>query len=181
MPVGEGVEECGGVRGLMFMFMARRSLLDHPNLVRLYGICLDPLSMVLELCAEGDLNSIIRRHRFNTREERNAARGEEDIALLEDEAEEEEDNEDEERCYYGPIPKELFPWRLRLLIALDIARGMRHLHSLHPPIVHRGTCAAPPFRPFRRQQLTRRRSPNTECICTCPLKQSITKQQLEDQ
>lgn len=30
-----------------------------------------------------------------------------------------------------------FPWRLRLLIALDLARGMRHLQRVTPPILHR--------------------------------------------
>lgn len=32
---------------------------------------------------------------------------------------------------------EKIPWSLRWRIALDIAKGLSHLHSFQPPIVHR--------------------------------------------
>ena len=35
------------------------------------------------------------------------------------------------------IPKEKLPWKLRMLIALDIARGMLYLQKRNPPIIHR--------------------------------------------
>jgi len=83
------------------------SMLDHPNLVKLYGVALNPLAMVLELCTGNptDLSRLLRAR---------AADGS-----------------------IRPIARADFPWRLRLMIALDIARGMRFLHTLSPPIVHR--------------------------------------------
>lgn len=30
-----------------------------------------------------------------------------------------------------------FPWKLRFRIALDIAKGLQHLHSISPPFIHR--------------------------------------------
>ena len=37
----------------------------------------------------------------------------------------------------APILKEKLPWRLRLLIAWDIAKGMYSLQHNNPPIIHR--------------------------------------------
>lgn len=74
------------------------SCLRHPCLVGLYGICVNPLRMVIEWCPEGDLWHLLRRH-----EEAGTK-----------------------------IPERLM-WRF----ALDIARGMRCLHQVTPPIVHR--------------------------------------------
>jgi hypothetical protein len=85
--------------------------LDHPNLVKLYGVALKPLAMVLELCT-GDPPDLCRMIRI----------ADSDGSI-------------------SAIPFAQFPWRLRLSIALDIARGMKFLHTLTPPIVHRGTCA----------------------------------------
>jgi serine/threonine protein kinase len=36
-----------------------------------------------------------------------------------------------------PVSDEKIPWSLRWRIALDIAKGLSHLHSFQPPIVHR--------------------------------------------
>lgn len=36
-----------------------------------------------------------------------------------------------------PLDDAHIPWPLRWKIALDIAKGMRYLHSFKPPIVHR--------------------------------------------
>ncbi len=36
-----------------------------------------------------------------------------------------------------PLSDDRIPWRLRWRIALDVAKGMRYLHSYQPPIVHR--------------------------------------------
>lgn len=35
------------------------------------------------------------------------------------------------------MPDDKIPWSLRWRIALDIAKGLSHLHSFQPPIVHR--------------------------------------------
>jgi len=74
------------------------SKLDHPNLVKLYGITQQPLRMVMEYCPHFDLHTFLRKQ----------------IPTI------------------GP------QWSLlKLRIAIDIARGMAHLHSMRPPIVHR--------------------------------------------
>jgi len=74
------------------------SCLDHPNLVKFYGITLNPLRMVMEFVAHGDL-----------------------YHMLQDKSLSDED----------------LPWCFRMKIALDIAKGMRHLQSITPPIIHR--------------------------------------------
>ncbi len=40
------------------------SSLQHPNIVRLYGIMLNPLCLVMEFCAEGDLRTLLERQRL---------------------------------------------------------------------------------------------------------------------
>ena len=79
------------------------SKLDHPNLVKLYGITKNPLQMILELAPKGDLLKLIRIDRENN------------ISISRDD----------------------FPWKLRLLIAWDIAKGMKYLQDQDPPIIHR--------------------------------------------
>lgn len=83
------------------------SVLDHPNLVKLYGLCLQPsLQMVLEYVKMGDLFHFLH-----------PAKDHADPTNL--------------------VPMEQFPWKLRLLIAYDIALGLLYMHSFNPPIAHR--------------------------------------------
>lgn len=72
--------------------------LNHPCVVRLYGVQLSPIGMVMEYIAGKDL-----------------------CAVLHD----------------PEITDEMFNWRVRAKLALDIARGMRHLATQSPPVVHR--------------------------------------------
>lgn len=72
--------------------------LNHPCVVRLYGVQLSPIGMIMEYIAGKDLCTILH-------------------------------NPD--------ISDDVFNWRIRAKIALDIARGMRHLCTQNPPIVHR--------------------------------------------
>jgi len=89
------------------------SCLNHPNLVKLHGIMIKPrFRLVIELVVRGDLSNLL--HPPLGRQVSGWLPG-----------------------TRGTISKEDFPWRLRLLIALDVARGMRYLASLNPPIVHR--------------------------------------------
>jgi serine/threonine protein kinase len=83
----------------------------HCNLVRMYGITIQPLRMILEFVPAGDLFHLLHPKFDST------ADGDGDAASC--------------------IAFDKFPWRLRLLIALDIARGMRRLSSCVPPIIHR--------------------------------------------
>jgi len=79
------------------------SKLNHPNLVKLNGILLTPLSLVMEFCDQGSL--------------------------------------------YEFILKNELTWKQRFKFLLDVARGVQHLHSFKPPVVHRGSFIAPPPSP----------------------------------
>jgi len=69
--------------------------LNHANLVKLYGITIQPhLRMVMEWCPESDL-------------------------------------------YHFLLSDAVIDWKLRIRICLDIAKGMRYLQSVTPPIIHR--------------------------------------------
>ena len=81
----------------------------HPNIVRLHGVCMLPKPrMVLELLPFGDLHGFL--HPKDPHEPENI------------------------QTFIQPSK---FPWKLRLLMALDIAKGMFVLHSQSPPIIHR--------------------------------------------
>ncbi len=71
------------------------SCLNHPNIVKLKGVCIDPFAIVTEFVPYGDL-----------------------YHYLQDEA--------------GPLERPL-----ALRFAIDIANGMRFLHGLFPPFIHR--------------------------------------------
>ena len=85
--------------------------ISHKNLVKLFGITKTPLRMILEFVPLGDLMNFIhpKLDTFN-------------------------ENGEVDRT---TVTKEQFPWKLRLLIALDIAKGMKYLQQITPPIVHR--------------------------------------------
>ena len=85
------------------------SRLNHPNLVKLYGITLNPLRMILEFVSQGDLFDLIHP----------------------------KDKTDKEKGILGKISEKDFPMEYRLKIALDIAKGMLYLQSITPPIIHR--------------------------------------------
>lgn len=72
--------------------------LNHPCVVRLFGVQLSPLGMIMEYISGKDLWSILHN---------------------------------------PSISDEVFHWRIRAKLSLDIARGMRYLASQNPPIVHR--------------------------------------------
>lgn len=98
------------------------SALSHPNLVKFYGIVRKPsLQLIMEYVPMGDLFSLL-----HPKIERD---GQGDIQLL-----------DDNRIPLPTrttLPKESFSWRLRLLMAWDMAKGMHYLHSMDPPVVHR--------------------------------------------
>ncbi|EGC32773.1 cGMP binding protein with small GTPase-serine/threonine kinase-dep-rasgef-gram-and two cGMP binding domains [Dictyostelium purpureum] len=71
------------------------SRLNHPNVMKISGFCIQPLCMALEYVRYGSLYSLLSN---NTIE---------------------------------------IGWGLRLQIAIEIAKGMQHLHSHNPPVIHR--------------------------------------------
>ena len=85
------------------------SMMDDPNLVNLTGITLNPeLQIVMEYIQHGDLFGLLHpTHKTDPIDQ------------------------------LSKISDEEFSWRERLLIALDIARGMNVLQTSKPPIVHR--------------------------------------------
>ena len=84
-------------------------LRHHPNIVRLHGVCLFPRPrMVLEFLSHGDLF----RYLHPT----------------------DEGNPENLQTFIHPPS---FPWKLRLLMALDIAKGMFVMHDHTPAIIHR--------------------------------------------
>jgi len=86
------------------------SQLDSPYLVALRGVTLIPkLMMVLEYLPGGDLYQLLHPHAH-----------EENLGVSQ-----------------SKISRDQFPWSLRLLLALDIARGIQYLQSQTPPIAHR--------------------------------------------
>lgn len=90
------------------------STLNSDYLVRFYGIVRQPLQMVLELVPKGDL-----------------------FEFLHPKIKEDHPDFDPKKENRLEVAPEAVPWRLRLLIALDVAIGMRHLHSITPPVIHR--------------------------------------------
>lgn len=83
------------------------SSLSHPCIVQLKGLVMDPLCVVTEFLAGGNLYEFI--HDVREGSENN------DISSKVNE----------------------ISWPLRIKIALDMAAGLEFLHSSHPPIIHR--------------------------------------------
>src|SRR3990167_9153657 len=86
--------------------MGIKRMLDHPNIVKLVGICKKPLRIVMEFITGGDLHHLIRKEQTNS----------------------------EGGKYFEPLAEKL-PWKLRYLIMLDIAKGMKYLFGRD--IIHR--------------------------------------------
>eukprot|EP00884_Botryococcus_braunii_P014480 jgi/Botrbrau1/23032/Bobra.136_1s0022.2 len=78
----------------------------HPNIVLFMGLCLQPVCLVTEWCSRGSLKNIIRRSQMA-----------------------QPHNSD------GPCHQNL-PWAIRLMMAIDIAKGMVLLHTHSKKIVH---------------------------------------------
>ena len=94
------------------------SCIKHQNLVQLKCICANPPAMIMELLPLGDLY-----HMLYPKPPSNL--GEDDLAQ-----------------YKWSVTQQnhhllVTNRELRLRIALDIAKGMKYLHSLSPPIIHR--------------------------------------------
>ena len=87
------------------------SKLNHINLVKFFGITINPLRMILELVNFGDLFHFLHPEKIEIKPGQFTSSGQ--------------------------IPKEKFPWNLRLLMAYDIAKGMRYLQKISPPVIHR--------------------------------------------
>lgn len=81
------------------------SRLNHPNLVELYGVQVQPrLRMIMEWCDMGDLYHHLRTQGEMRKE--------------------------------GSQPLSI-DWHFRFRVCLDIAKGMRYLQNVTPPIIHR--------------------------------------------
>ncbi|KAH3742877.1 leucinerich repeat kinase [Pelomyxa schiedti] len=105
------------------------SMLDSPYIVKLFGVCMNPPMMVMEFIPHGDLFKLLHaippEGETGTMLEQIVIPGLEQYPWLE---------------RYPPGDEKFkYPmnWHFRLLLALDIARGLSYLHTLHPPVVHR--------------------------------------------
>lgn len=90
------------------------SCMHHPNVCGLIGMCANPMAMVMDYLGEGDLY-----HSIGTPEQFDKPNlSEKDQKKL-------------------AKRNKLLEKPLQLKISLDIARGMAHLHSFSPQIIHR--------------------------------------------
>ncbi|KAH3743624.1 leucinerich repeat kinase [Pelomyxa schiedti] len=102
------------------------SMLNSPYIVKLFGIS-SPSTigkmpmMVMEFVTMGDLMKVLQKKSVTPEVSTSMPLG------------------DGLNQYPEEDPTYLFKmsWRLRLLLALDIAKGLSYLHSLHPPVIHR--------------------------------------------
>ena len=86
------------------------SCMKHPNVCSLKGICTAPLAIIMEYMPLGDLYRLIANPMVF-----------------------EEQNEN------TPVdaPCNLHDFKVKLRLIYDIAKGMNHLHTYEPPIIHR--------------------------------------------
>ena len=85
------------------------SLLDHPNIVRLYGVMDNPPRMILQYVGGTDLFQLIHPGANEN--------------MIGDEI--------------PSIAQDALSWPRRIQIALGIAQGLHHMQSVTPPLVHR--------------------------------------------
>ena len=83
------------------------SLLNHPNIVRFYGVMLNPPRMIIQYIDGTDLFQFLHPNTNLHSNETNS------------------------------IEQNNFPWENRILIAFHIAQGLHYLQSINPPVVHR--------------------------------------------
>ncbi|KAH3744221.1 leucinerich repeat kinase [Pelomyxa schiedti] len=100
------------------------SMLDNPFVVKLLGVCVSPPMMVMEYVPHGTLFDLLHLQRTPGSPSPQNSSLDSDSIL--------DSFPPNEEQYDFPMK-----WRFRMQIALDIAKGLAYLHSLHPPIVHR--------------------------------------------
>lgn len=158
------------------------SCLEHDHVIRLYGICYNPLGMVMEFADKGDLHGLLESHlkgtvikdpyllEYNNEKILPLRKG--DTVIILGKKKKKNDILMVETMYgeKGLFPTNLIeqgkvplsdddiPWSLRWRIANDVAKGMAYLHSFQPPIVHRDL-----------------RSPNVFLISLNPMAKTVAK------
>ncbi len=138
------------------------SSLSHKNLVKLYGITVSPkLAMVMEFVRGGDLH-----HSFHVKDaqlEQTREKHKQENKIYEQEwkqfmenlanfGETEKQNKfaefekrkkaldkkiEEIYLQQRKIDEQKITWKLKYKVSLDIAKGIRYLHSITPPYIHR--------------------------------------------
>ncbi|KAH3760136.1 leucinerich repeat kinase [Pelomyxa schiedti] len=105
------------------------SMLDSPYIVKLFGVCMSPPMMIMEFISHGDLFKLLHAVPLDGQSE--TMPGAAEIPGL-DKYPWLKDYPPGEEAFKYPMN-----WHFRLLLALDVARGLSYLHTLHPPVVHR--------------------------------------------
>jgi serine/threonine protein kinase len=138
------------------------SSLNHKNLVKLYGITVSPkLSMVMEYVRGGDLHHKFHAVDASLEEEKAVLKKDkkkcdmewkefmQKLSLLSEQEKQTNfasfDTRKKEldsrmeviMAKQRALDENAISWRLRYKVSLDIANGVKHLHSIVPPIVHR--------------------------------------------
>jgi len=103
------------INGSQFLEFKREvwlmNTLNHPNVCSLVGISLNPLAMVMEFMEKGDLF-----HLIGHRKVRKYTPGQK---------------------IQSDSPALLHDMKVKIKLIYDIVRGMNHLHSFDPPVIHR--------------------------------------------
>ncbi len=138
------------------------SCLNHKNLVKLYGVTLSPkLSMVMEFVKGGDLHhsfhhpdenlktqySLLKKEKKQYEQEwtsfmTNLSQFSETekqtkFSSFEKRRKDLENREESIVEAQKKLDEEKISWRLRYRVSLDIAKGLKYLHNIMPPVVHR--------------------------------------------